>query len=176
MEFAEKVGGVTNRAQACSSLGQALFQAGHWQEAIPWLEEAHGSAAGSAVGVGRGLASGLLHCGEPERALAIARENVATAASQGRALLEISRQIELAEVAAGCGHEAEARAALARASDLTTRIECRIQVPRIHEAAAVLAVTLGDSKQQQAELREAQRLYREIGATGHAERLARELS
>jgi tetratricopeptide (TPR) repeat protein len=174
MEFAEKVGGVTNRAQACSSLGQALFQAGHWQEAIPWLEEAHGSAAGSAVGVGRGLASGLLHCGEPERALAIARENVATAASRGHALSEIHLQIELAEVAAGCGHEAEARAALARASDLATRIECRIQVPRIHEAAAILAAALGDAEQQQAELREALRLYQELGATGHAERLARE--
>lgn len=48
-------------------------------------------------------------------------------------------------------------------------------VPAIHEAAAVLADTLGDSKQQQAELREAQRLYQEMGATGHAERLGRAL-
>jgi tetratricopeptide (TPR) repeat protein len=174
MEFAEKVGGATNRAQACWSLGHALFLAGHWQEAVPWLEEARGSAAGMSLG-GQGLASVLLQCGEPERALGIAREDVATAASQGCALVETSLQIELAEVAARCGHGAEARAALVRASDLATRIECRILVPRIHETAAILAAALGDAEQQQAERREARRLYEELGATGHAERLAREL-
>jgi hypothetical protein len=48
-------------------------------------------------------------------------------------------------------------------------------VPRIHEAAAVLAEALKDREQQQAELREALRLYQALGATGHAERLAREV-
>jgi hypothetical protein len=126
--------------------------------------------------MGRGLASALLHCGDPERAIAVAREDVATIASRGRELAETHLQIERAEVAARCGHEAEARAALARASELAARIEGRIFVPAIHEAAAILAAKLGDLQQQQAELREAQRLYLEMGATGHAERLARELS
>jgi hypothetical protein len=117
-----------------------------------------------------------LRCGDPERALAIARKAVARAMGQEFQIPELDLQIELAEVAARCGHEAEARAALARASDLAARTECRIRVPAIHEAAAVVASTLGDVQQQQAELREAQRLYQELGATGHAERLARELA
>ena len=126
--------------------------------------------------MGGGLALALYHCGEAKRALAIAREDVVTAASRGMALGEIQLQIALAEVAARCGHEAEARAALARAGDLATRIECRILVPSIHETTAILAATLGNPEQQQAELRAAQRLYQEMGATGHAERLARELA
>ena len=175
MQLAEKLGGATNRRQACYSLGHALSRAGHWQEAIPWLEEARAFGAGGGTFAGSGLASALLRCGDPERALASAREDVAGAVSRGSQLAELVLQIELAEVAARCGHEAEARAALARASDLAVRTECRIQVPAIHEAAAVLAATLKDGERQQTELREALRLYQELGATGHAERLAREV-
>ena len=175
-ELAEKLGSLSYRGDACSILGQALCLAGHWHEALPLLEEARALAAqAGGWSTHGGLVLALYHSGEPERALAIAREDVVTAASRGMALGEISLQIELAEVAARCGHEAEARAALARAGDLATRIECRILVPRIHEAAAVLAASLGDEEQQLAELREARRLYDWMGATGHAERLGRAL-
>jgi tetratricopeptide (TPR) repeat protein len=176
MELAEKLGGASNRLQACSSLGSALNGAGHWQEAIPWLEEARSfDAWGGTFAAGRGLASALLRRGEPLRALASAREDVAGAVNRGSQMAELKLQIELAEVAARCGQEAEARAALARASDLAARTECKMLVPRIHEAAAVLAEALKDREQQQAELREALRLYQALGATGHAERLAREV-
>jgi hypothetical protein len=72
--------------------------------------------------------------------------------------------------------EAEAREALERASELAAQTECRMRVPSIHEARAVLAATLEDPKLRLAELREAYRLYEKLGATGHAERLARELA
>jgi hypothetical protein len=48
--------------------------------------------------------------------------------------------------------------------------------PLIHEARAELERACGDSAAAARELREAQRLYAGMGATGHAERLARELA
>jgi tetratricopeptide (TPR) repeat protein len=177
MELSEKLGTPVNRLAANANLGTALGLADRWEEARSLLEESRAlkHQLGSLLG-GPGVASALLHCGEPERALAIAREGAAESASLGAQLTELQLQIELAEVASRCGHEAEARAALARASELAAHTECRMLVPSIHEAAATLAETLGDSKLHFAELVEAHRLYAELGATGHAERLARVLA
>jgi hypothetical protein len=47
--------------------------------------------------------------------------------------------------------------------------------PLLREEAAELARLRGDPLLQKRELREAHRLYTEMGATGHAERLAEEL-
>jgi class 3 adenylate cyclase/tetratricopeptide (TPR) repeat protein len=175
MELSEKLGDLSMRPLGRASLANAFGRADRWQEARPLLDECRAlkDQIGASLG-DPGLASALLHCGEPERALIIAREGAAETASLGAQLTELQIQIELAEIAARCGHEAESRGALARASDLAARTECRMLVPAIHEAAAVLAETLGDGGRQQAELREALRLYQTLGATGHAERLGQE--
>ncbi len=47
---------------------------------------------------------------------------------------------------------------------------------QIHEVSAELGALLGDDPGREHELREAHRLYAEMGATGHAERLAQELA
>ena len=47
--------------------------------------------------------------------------------------------------------------------------------PSLHEERAELARRSGDAPTRDRELREAHRLYTEMGATGHAERLAKEL-
>ena len=46
---------------------------------------------------------------------------------------------------------------------------------QIHEVSAELAALPGDAADRERELREAHRLYTEMGATGHAERLLGEL-
>ena len=46
---------------------------------------------------------------------------------------------------------------------------------QIHEVSAELAALLGDDAGRERDLRDAHRLYTEMGATGHAERVAREL-
>jgi hypothetical protein len=51
----------------------------------------------------------------------------------------------------------------------------RAWVPFLHETRAELERACGDTAAATSELREAQRLYAEMGATGHAERLARDL-
>ena len=47
--------------------------------------------------------------------------------------------------------------------------------PTLHERRSKLAALLGDDTGRGRELREAHRRYTEMGATGHAERVGREL-
>ncbi len=51
-----------------------------------------------------------------------------------------------------------------------------VHQPTLHEARARLARLRGDTETGDRELAEAERLYIEMGATGHAERVAQELS
>jgi hypothetical protein len=73
-----------------------------------------------------------------------------------------------------CGHE-NREGALDRADVLVEETGDRGLGPQIVETRARLAGLLGDAAACQRGLRDAQRLYVEIGATGHAERLAKEL-
>ncbi len=69
----------------------------------------------------------------------------------------------------------DVEAALAKAAGLLHEGGIRIHDPTLHEVRADLARREGDPAAAERELREAQRLYQKMGATGHAERLAREL-
>jgi len=75
----------------------------------------------------------------------------------------------------GLAAQQEIEAALDRALELIEETDSRVFVPQVHEERAALAQLLGDDATRQRELREAHRLYTEMGATGHAERLAEEL-
>ena len=68
----------------------------------------------------------------------------------------------------------EIEATLARAEALIREKGARAWTPFVCEERARLAQCLGDAAAEQ-HLREAHGLYTEMGATGHAERLAREL-
>jgi hypothetical protein len=70
---------------------------------------------------------------------------------------------------------AEIESALERAEHLVASIEGSALSPRILELRGRLAAAVGDAPSSDRTLREALNLYRTIGATGHAERLAREL-
>jgi hypothetical protein len=50
----------------------------------------------------------------------------------------------------------------------------RVHLPALLEVRAALAERRGNPQEAREELREAHRLYTEMGATGHADRLARE--
>ena len=69
----------------------------------------------------------------------------------------------------------EAEAALASAAALIERCGARTLVPALCEWRAELAAVLGDDVTRVQLLRQAQQGYDEIGAPGHATRLAREL-
>ena len=53
--------------------------------------------------------------------------------------------------------------------------EARVFTPQVHVERAALARVLGDEATRQRELREAHRLFIEMGATARAEQVAREL-
>jgi hypothetical protein len=74
---------------------------------------------------------------------------------------------------------AEAReaieAALAEAGALVESTGIRGWQPFLHVECAELARLVGDATTRERELREAHRLFTEMGATGHVERLSAEL-
>jgi hypothetical protein len=70
----------------------------------------------------------------------------------------------------------EIESALERADELVESISAGSLAPRILEMRARLSNALGDTAAGEQTLRRALDSYREIGAAGHAERVARELS
>jgi hypothetical protein len=78
--------------------------------------------------------------------------------------------------APGPAARAEIEAALARALELARETGAKAFEPLVHVELAELAHQSGDQEGRERELSEAHRLFTEIGATGHAERLSAELA
>ena len=124
------------------------------------------------------LAEAHLALGERTEALATAREAIDLASAGGCRYYEAHAQLALAGALLatdGVVPRAEIESALERAEHLVESIEGRSLSPRILEMRGRLAAALGDAPASDRALRQALELYRAIGATGHAERLAREL-
>jgi tetratricopeptide (TPR) repeat protein len=184
VEIAEEFGSAFSRVLAYNALGTAHLVCRDWQEAERALSTAlellrvHRTGRETEAGVLLRLARVRLGRGDAAEARRVAEQAVALARDLGQAAFETHSRIALAE--ALCASEgAKARAAiqeeLDRASELVEQTGGRAFAPWIAEARAELARVLGDEVQQGRDLREAHRLYTEIGATGHAKRLAQEL-
>ena len=122
------------------------------------------------------LAEACAGLGDTARAREAAAEAVAIADREG--VRQASVPLSLARVlrsADGLAAEREIEAALDRALELIEETGSRVFVPQVHEERAELARLRGDDATRERELREAHRLYTEMAATGHAERLAEEL-
>jgi tetratricopeptide (TPR) repeat protein len=185
MEIAEELGSTFSRMNAYSALGTAHLVHEDWREAERALSTAlelvrlNRTGRESEAMLLHRLASARLGRGDAAGARRAAEEAVTLARERGQASHESVARIALAR--ALCASEGgEARAAvedeLGRASALLETTGGRAFEPWIAEARAELARALGDEAGRERELREAHRLYTEMGATGHAERLAKELS
>jgi hypothetical protein len=75
----------------------------------------------------------------------------------------------------GADARGEIEASLERAQHLLEKSGARAFAPFIIEERARLFEVLGDGETAELSLREAQRLFTEVEATGHVERLGREL-
>jgi len=73
------------------------------------------------------------------------------------------------------GARADIESALARAEALTEETGLLAHAPLIHLERAALARAHGDEATRQRELREAQRLFSEMGATARVEQVVKEL-
>jgi len=125
------------------------------------------------------LAEAQLAIGKRSEAETSAREAIERARTGGCDYYEAHAQLSLAQVllaAEGRATTGDVETALKRAEELVEKTEGRSLSPRILELRGRLAAALGDAKTAGKRLRQALELYRKIGATGHATRLARGLA
>jgi hypothetical protein len=156
----------------------------HWQEALEAIESClalareHRAGLQEETGYLADLAEALSGLGEHARARQAAEESVEMARRRKTRFFELRAQLALARVlraAQGLAAKVAIDAALARTAALLDDTGARAYSPAVHEEQAALAALVGDRSAQQRHLREAHRLFSEMGAVGHAERLAKEI-
>jgi tetratricopeptide (TPR) repeat protein len=184
MEIAEKVGSTYLLCTGLHNLGVSYFWNREWKEAAASFESqltiARQIGSGlqwEAVALAR-LAETYIGLGNNSQALATVDEAVTVARQRGTSGQECIAHLSRARVllqAEGMAARSEIESALRQAQALVEETGARTQEPFIHEERAQLARLTGDDATHQRELREAHRLFTEMGATGHAERLAKEL-
>ena len=185
LEIAERTGSSFSRAWAWFYLGLAEQMRGEWRRAIEALERSQAIARESRTAVEADafrlalLAESYLGLGDLKRARGLAEEGLEVARAQGNVPGEIQASLSLARVllgSAGAAAREQIEAALARALQLVRETDAKAHQPLVHVELAELARQSGQEEERQRELREAHRLFNEIGARGRAERLAGELA
>jgi ATP/maltotriose-dependent transcriptional regulator MalT len=165
-------------------LGIALVANHEWSGAEEAERRALALARESGVGFGVTawalcfLAEAKLGQGDPSAALELADEALADARHSGGRLFEMDALLMRARAllgSEGASCAAEVERTLAEVSALIDKTEARCRSPIVHEISAELEHLRGDEATRGRELQEAHRLFVEIGAAGHAQRLAKEL-
>jgi adenylate cyclase len=169
--------------QAVVALGMSLLLDRDWGQAAETLERPvlemqtrRVSLMLEALALDR-LAEALLGTGDLAGAEARAREALEVARVRrirmgSRGPLLLARIVARAR---GATARAEVEQLLEQSLAYIEETGARAWVPLLHETRAELERACGDAAAAERELGEAQRLYAEMGATGHAERLTREL-
>jgi class 3 adenylate cyclase/tetratricopeptide (TPR) repeat protein len=125
------------------------------------------------------LARAHLGSGAPGRALEAAEEAIARTQQTGNRIHEIRALLARAHVliaTEGAPARSRIEADLRDAAAVIEATEARVFTPQVHVERAALARVLGDAATRQRELREAHRLFTEMGATARAEEVAKELA
>jgi class 3 adenylate cyclase/tetratricopeptide (TPR) repeat protein len=184
LEIAERIGDSFSRTWSWYWLGTAAGMRGEWRQAVEAIERSQEitrerrTAADSEGWCLICLGEAYLGLGDVERALNLLREAVALTRSREQSA-EAVANVVLARVllgSEGAAAREEIESALERASELARNTGMHSVEPMIHVERAELAHQNGDEDERQRELREAHRLFSEIGATGHAERLSAALA
>jgi hypothetical protein len=125
---------------------------------------------------GQALADSAL--GGHEKAIAQARSALEESLRGGNRIGEDLARLTLARVLLATGdpglHD-EVEKTVEHAETLCEETGMRVHLPPLLEIRAALAERRGNPQAARRRLREAHRLYTEMGATGHARRLAKEL-
>jgi adenylate cyclase len=182
LEIAERIESPLSQAIALHSFGRALALEGDTRAAVSALQRALSFA--ERVDLSRepemmtDLA--LAHCalGALAEAHAGAERALDLAGKRGLLCVEVLALRALARVQLDGGSAAslaEVRRLLDRAESRAEEIGYRLIRPRLYELRADLARRQGDAAAAETALREAQRLYREMGAPLQVERLAKEI-
>ncbi|MBI3784020.1 MAG: hypothetical protein HY270_11530 [Deltaproteobacteria bacterium] len=184
VESAERIGSHIARALAHGCYGMALGLNAEWQAARQSLALALEIARANRVGLfmeadfASALAEAHLGLGDSASAGALAGDAIQVALRMDMRVAEIRAQLALARLrraVEGADGSAAIAAALDRALALVQSTGARSFEPQISVERARLAALRLDASEAQQWLREAHRLFTEMGAKGHAERLAQEL-
>ena len=185
LEIADRIDVSISRVAARLSCGHVASFLGLWPEAERWGREGIEIIRTHRVGMMWETmmltfwAEGSAGMGEIARAQELIAETLLKCESFSprnatvRAHLGQARVLRCASVTA---HAEAITAAFQTAEQLAREIGYAAILPWISEERAALALAFGDSGQHRARLEEARRLYEQIGATGHAERLAKQLA
>jgi tetratricopeptide (TPR) repeat protein len=185
VEIAERIGDAFSRTWAWNWMGQASVMGGQWDQAIEAIERAQTISRERMTGADAEtwsivwLAEAHHGLGDSMQATGLARDALALARRREQPVAEIAANVMLARVllaAQGLQGRDEIEAALTRAQELVETTGARAGEPTIHVELAELAHQNGDEAERERELTEAHRLFTQIGATGHAERLAGRLA
>ena len=180
LDITERTSNLVGAAIGHWKHGQVLTRLGDFEGALCSFE--HALATGTALVLEgyfiAGMALAHLGLGDLERARLTAAHAVEVARQREHPISGCEVHLTLAHVLAAIeGRTAEAAiaAALQEAERLIAETGALSFEPALHEERARLAGLCGDATGRERELRTALRLYAERGATGHAERLAKEL-
>jgi hypothetical protein len=185
VEAAERTHGSFALTFAYSRNGAALVMNRQWEEAIASLE--HSLRISRETGAGllfqgmslTSLALAHLGSGKDERALSVAEKAVSVCQRMGTQAWECEAQftrVRVLRAIDGAANRPEINRALARAALLIKETGARSYEPFLHEEYAALGALEGNDVDRRRELGEAHRLFTEMGASGHAERVAKELA
>ena len=172
----------TLSASTCAGIAHLCNE--QWDEAIGFLEhvvdriDERGLACHDQGRVLTSLARAYLGGGRAADAVSAAERAVRTCRAGGMKSWECLARVVLAEARLakeGIAARRKVRDGLKRATLLIDETDARSYAPLISEVRAALARVGDDPSTVESELREAHRLYVEMGAAGHAERLARVL-
>jgi class 3 adenylate cyclase/tetratricopeptide (TPR) repeat protein len=184
LEIALKIGSGFARVHTHRVLAYVHQVREEWDESLRAAEETLASMRELRTGLETqpdaltALAEAYLGRGDVARARAVAEEAVALARQLGTPVFELRGQLTLARClrrAGGASAGAAIEAALDRALTLARETGARRYEPVIHLERAELAGLTGDEPARRRELREAHRLFLEMGATARAEQAAKEL-
>ena len=180
LECAERSGSPFAQATAYYTLGRAHLAAKDSRAAREALEQAQtlplsGDFEPNLLAY---LAEAHLGTGDGEAARATAEQAIRLARERGTRGWEIRAHLAQARVLRtldGTRPRSTIEACLARAEALVVETGARAQTPLLIEERARLAADLGDARAGARLLRGAQRAFAEMGAAGHAARLAEEI-
>jgi tetratricopeptide (TPR) repeat protein len=184
VDAAEKVGSNLARVWAHDRLGVALALDGEWDLAVEQIDLALRTARETQTWLTieaeilAHLAEAHLGSGDPQQAQLRAVEAIDTGRRRQTPIWEAQAHLTLARVLlsrAGEKARGEIESALESCLSLVAQTQARVYEPHVHEVRAGLADLLGDEATRERECRDAHRLFAEMGATGHAKRMMREL-
>ena len=183
-DIAERFGGNVARVWADQLLVIALARAGDPHAAVEHLERALRTARETnawlriEAEILAHLAEARLGAGEVEQAQRLAEDAIEIGKRRKTPVWEAQAHLALARVLlarSGADAKDAIESALATCLSLVQQTQAYAYEPYVHELRAEVARRGGDAAAGERELREAHRLFTAIGATGHAQRVAREM-